>query len=94
MKKILILLITLTFNLVYSHSSSYNYDVIELSNRLTLGDINDDGVINVQDIILLINHILGENLLYESQLENADVNEDSIINILDIVFVINIILQN
>ena len=57
-------------------------------------DINLDGIWNVLDIILLINHILGENLLYEFQLENADVNEDGIINILDIIFVINIILQD
>jgi len=68
------------------YSMSFTFEEIE--------DINLDGIWNVLDIILLINHILGENLLYEFQLENADVNEDGIINILDIVFVINIILQD
>ena len=63
MKEILILLITFTFNIVYSHSPSYNYDVIELSNRLTPGDINDDGVINVQDVILLVNINLQKKLI-------------------------------
>ena len=68
------------------YSMSFTFEEFE--------DINLDGIWNVLDIILLINHILGENLLYESQLENADVNEDGIINILDIVFIINIILQD
>ena len=68
------------------YSMSFTFEEFE--------DINLDGIWNVLDIILLINHILGENFLYESQLENADVNEDGIINILDIVFIINIILQD
>ena len=55
-------------------------------------DINQDGIWDVLDIILLINHILGENFLYESQLENADVNADGLINILDIIYINNIII--
>ena len=88
MIKILALLITLNVNIVYSHSSSYNYNVNELPNSLTLGDINDDGVINVQDIILLVNLIL--NYEYNNL---ADLNEDNTIDVLDAVQVVNIILQ-
>ena len=53
-----------------------------------LGDINDDAVVNVQDIIILVNMILaGET---DSA---ADLNSDGIVNILDIVQVVNIILS-
>ena len=53
-----------------------------------IGDINEDTLVNIQDIILVINLILnGEfNLL-------ADMNSDSIINVLDVIQLINIILN-
>ena len=53
-----------------------------------LGDINDDAIVNVQDIIILVNMILaGET---DSV---ADLNSDGIVNILDIVQIVNIILS-
>ena len=76
MKKIFIILIILTFNLIYSHSSNYGYNIMELSNRQTLGDINEDGEINIQDVILLVNLVLNNE--YD---DLADLNSDSIINV-------------
>ena len=53
-----------------------------------LGDINDDLILNVQDIVLIINLILdGE---YD---ECGDINSDGEINVLDVVTVVNIILE-
>jgi len=53
-----------------------------------LGDINDDAVVNVQDIIILVNMIL------DGQTDSAaDLNSDGIVNILDVVQVVNIILS-
>ena len=92
MKKILILLITLTFNLVYSHSTPYNDNAIELSSYLTLGDINDDGSINILDVVLLINFILGSDSPTDAESIASDLNGDRIINILDVVQLVNIIL--
>ena len=61
-----------------------------LSNSgFTLGDINDDGVNNVLDIILLVNIILGVN---ESN-PAADMNNDGVINVLDVVSLVNLILE-
>jgi len=55
---------------------------------LILGDINEDGIIDILDIILTVNIIMdGE---YN---ELADVNEDSILDILDIVTMINWIIN-
>ena len=53
-----------------------------------LGDVNDDLILNVQDIVLIINLILdGE---YD---ECGDINSDGELNVLDVVTVVNIILS-
>ena len=53
-----------------------------------VGDINDDGILNVLDIVLMINMVLDDG--YE---EVADMNGDGVINVLDIVVLVNIILS-
>ena len=55
-----------------------------------LGDMNNDGLINVQDIVVIINMVIGNS---EIDL-NADINMDGTVDILDIVLVVNIILGN
>ena len=52
------------------------------------GDINQDNIVNILDIVLLVNWILENN--YEN---NGDLNLDGIVNILDIVQLVNIILN-
>ena len=42
-------------------------------------DINQDGVWNVIDVILIMNHILNINPLTNLQLTNADLNNDEIV---------------
>ena len=58
------------------------------------GDINSDEIINVLDVILLVNAILGEIELSEDQFCMGDINQDSSIDIVDIIMLINIILNN
>jgi len=55
----------------------------------TLGDVNDDGNINIQDIIILINFITGNLVPEYPQDVAADMNEDGLINIQDIVIIIS-----
>ena len=52
-----------------------------------LGDVNDDGTVNILDIVQLANMILSND--YQ---ESADLNGDENLNILDIVQLVNIIL--
>ena len=54
-----------------------------------LGDLNDDGIVNILDIILTVNIILGTS----SFNQDGDINMDGYIDILDIVSLINIILS-
>ena len=57
-------------------------------------DLNDDDLVNVLDVVLLVNHIIGESSLSQNQLTVADFNTDSLIDILDVVLLVNIILNN
>ena len=66
----------------------YSYDYFGDS---TVGDINNDSVINILDVIIIINIILE---LEGNNLENADINNDGIIDILDIIILINIIISD
>ena len=54
-----------------------------------IGDLNQDGNLNILDITILINLILDNQ--YSS---SADFNNDSGLNILDIVFLVDLILNN
>jgi len=63
------------------------------SDIIISGDINEDGFINVTDILYLVNYIIGNIDLNNQQLGLADINQDNIINVVDIVELINIILN-
>ena len=52
------------------------------------GDLNEDSLANVLDIVLLVNLVLGGN----EPGDCSDVNGDGILNVLDIVLLVNIIL--
>ena len=69
----------------------FSLEVFEVS--AFLGDLNQDSIINILDIIIVVNIILG-NTPTSYQLEAGDVNMDSIINVLDIINIVNIILDN
>ena len=66
--------------------------VMDENYNLLLGDLNDDLVINIQDIIHMINYILGEWEPNESQILSGDINSDGYLDIIDIVNIVNIIL--
>ena len=58
-----------------------------------LGDINDDQMIDILDIIMVVNFIMGLIDFEPIQFLSADINENGIINILDIIQLVNIILE-
>ena len=54
-----------------------------------LGDLNHDDILNVLDIVIMVNIILG----IEDEQLLADMNEDGTANILDVITLINAILD-
>ena len=56
-------------------------------NQYQLGDISQDSVINIQDVIMTISLILNNEFNYL-----ADMNNDNILNVIDILQMVNIII--
>ena len=65
----------------------FMYDLVCSAEDSVLGDLNEDSVVNVQDIIIMVNIILGDE--YN---DAADLSGDGIINILDVIQLVNLIL--
>ena len=80
-------------------SSSYMDETVEFSSQFIhdlvcsqdyqLGDLNQDSIINILDIVLLVNLVLSSD--YSAV---ADLNSDNTINVLDVVLLVNIVLGN
>jgi hypothetical protein len=56
------------------------------------GDLNDDDVVDVLDIIITLNYVLGGDTPESKMLWAADMNFDNILNILDVVRLVNFVL--
>ena len=61
-----------------------------LCEGVTQGDLNNDGIFNVQDIIMMVNMILS---ITEPDYATADMNQDGILNVQDVILLLNIILD-
>ena len=59
-----------------------------------MGDVNQDGTVDVLDIVSTVSYILGNINFDETQLYLADINQDGIINVLDIVQMVIIIQES
>ena len=62
----------------------FNSYIPELPN----GDLNDDGNVDILDVIIMVNYILSDTYI-----SSADMNQDGSVDILDIVLLVNIILS-
>lgn len=49
-----------------------------------LGDVNLDGTVNVQDVVLLQKYLIRKETLTAEQAKAADVNEDGVVNVIDL----------
>ena len=57
------------------------------------GDANSDGSVTVLDIVMIVQHVLGNALLTDAQACQADINSDASVTVLDIVVIVNQILN-
>lgn len=55
-----------------------------------LGDVNDDGIININDVISLVNFIVGESPSHFSK-KNADLDSDGQYGVTDVILLVNIL---
>jgi len=57
------------------------------------GDVNQDNLVDILDVVITVNFVIGESSPTPSEFWAADINDDDILNVLDIVLMINIILD-
>ena len=74
---------------IASDGGNASLPITMIINGSLLGDTNGDSLINVLDVIIMVNMILGE---IEIDLNTADINSDGLVNVSDIVLLINTIL--
>lgn len=74
-------------NGMIARGQKYSLDYFDES--VTQGDLNEDTILNVLDVIILVNIALGNSDFNAS----GDMNNDGIVNILDVVTLVNIILD-
>lgn len=83
----------------YSHSGNnssiaraqkYSVGYFDNSINILPGDVNNDGLINILDVVSTVNIVLG----MADWVDAADYNGDGVINVLDIVSIVNVILSS
>ena len=77
--------------LVWISVPNFEFENIEIIISYFSTDVNQDGIWDVLDIVLVVGYIMNTTILSESQQTSADLNEDGNINVLDIVEILNII---
>lgn len=73
------------WDFILNKGYEFLYQYIDLGSNIA-GDLNQDSVIDVLDIIMAVNHILEDDFT-----DQGDMNSDGFLNVLDIIIYINII---
>ena len=83
--------IVLEIDAVINHSIAECVDQGDcITESCTSGDVNNDTILNVLDVVIIVNIALGK-LDY---IECSDLNNDNMANVLDVVQLVNLILSN
>ena len=83
MKKILCLVLSLA--LVISTLTAFaTNDTLDVEKK---GDANNDGAVDITDIVMIRSHIVGMRLLTDDAFALADVNGDNLVDIIDVAMV-------
>jgi len=83
--------VSLTVTNYYGMESEPHIEMIELLSGMP-GDVNADEILNILDIVLVVNFVLGSDIPSSAEFSLADLNSDDMLNILDIVILTNLIL--
>ena len=83
--------VMLTVTNIYGQESAPHLETVVIESSMT-GDINEDTFLNVLDIVILVNFIVGSESPSNSEFNAADMNDDNVLNVLDIVLLVSLIL--
>ena len=77
---------------IYGQQGPPHLETVIIEGLLS-GDINSDELLNVLDIVILVNFIVGTDSPSNSEQTAADINDDNVLNVLDIVQLVNLVLN-
>ncbi len=83
--------VSLTVTNIYGLESEPHTETVQLQSSMA-GDVNFDSVLNILDVVIVVNYVLGNDTPTSSEFAAADLNGDGTLNILDIVILTNLIL--
>ena len=83
--------VSLTVTNIYGLESEPHTETIQLGSSMP-GDVNFDSVLNILDVVIVVNYVLGNDTPTSSEFAVADLNGDGTLNILDIVILTSLIL--
>ena len=83
--------VMLTVTNIYGQESAPHLETVVIESSM-IGDINEDTFLNVLDIVILVNFIVGSESPSNSEFNAADMNDDNLLNVLDIVLLVSLIL--
>ncbi|MBI65091.1 MAG: hypothetical protein CMG64_02200 [Candidatus Marinimicrobia bacterium] len=95
-----------TIGLQYTFNNQYPTPAMPLSDNTALfittrnpveallGDSNQDGEVNVIDVVVVVNHIINLELLSAMGIYMSDMDGNGLVNILDVIQIINFILES
>jgi len=86
------------FDYIYLTLTAYQNTILDIDIDFEVyynsGDSNLNGTVDISDVVLLVNFILGYSVPDQTQLIVADINNDGVLNIFDILLMVDIILNN
>ena len=75
-------------------TSQFLYDIVCSEPDVNVGDVNQDALINILDVVLLVNFVLEDQDPSESEFLASDMNEDGVLNVLDVITLVNVVLES
>ena len=63
---------------------------MKLVNNFVIGDVNGDDIINILDVVIIVQIIVGN----QDSISSADFNQDGLINVIDVVQLVGIVINN
>ena len=88
------------YGYIRQHQLDLTYKGIDINPNFLLvaKEIFGDGLnvdcVNILDVIVTVNYLIGHIDLNTVQLQNADMNLDGTINVLDILMIVDMVLEN
>tara|TARA_B100000700_G_C14307560_1_gene517796 strand:- start:5 stop:535 length:531 start_codon:yes stop_codon:yes gene_type:complete len=75
-------------------SNSELQEILSTCETSLQGDLDGDGLVNVVDVVLMVNFILGAAEYDNTQFQSADFNSDGSLDVTDVILLINLIIND